>query len=170
MHHSGSRTRSAAAITSGASDREPQDSNVKRRPIILLIALISTARLAAQTTADFSSPASGVSTSRNNASLITQDPQLIRDDVIMGKKYTVSGLLVRPFKAIKLHKAGSGLAKLLQAINPFSREQGPVEDVRFAGELSTRAWSSSVGWHPATPAIPNAVTHEMGLTFISVGR
>jgi len=138
---------------------------------MFLIALISTARLAAQsTTPVFTTATPDVSTSHNAPSLITQDPRLLRDDVIVGKKYTVTGLLVRPFKAIKLHKAGSGLVKLLQAINPFSREKGSPEDARFEGDLSTRAWTSSVGWHPGASGFPNAVTHEVGLTFVSVGR
>jgi hypothetical protein len=144
---------------------------VKRSPAILLIALISTARLAAQpTTTDFTEAAPNVAASRNNSSLLTKDPRLQRDDIIVGKKYTVTGLLVRPFKAIKLHKAGSGLAKLLQAINPFSREKDATEEASFEGELSTRAWTSSVGWHPGASGFPNAVTQEGGLTFVSVGR
>ena len=144
---------------------QDQHSDVKRWPVILLIALISTARIAAQeATADFTKA------TPDGSSLISKDPQLLRDDVIVVKKFKVSGLLVRPFKAIKLHKAGGGLVKLLQAINPFSREKDSREETRFEGELSTRAWTSSVGWHPATPAFPNAVTHEGGLNFLSVGR
>jgi hypothetical protein len=77
---------------------------------------------------------------------------------------------VRPIKAIKLHKAGSALTKLLQAINPFSREKNSTEEARFEGELSTSAWTSSVGWHPGASGFPNAVTQEGGLTIISVGR
>ena len=129
------------------------------------------ARIAAQeTNSDFTMATPQVSVSRNDVSLITQDPQQLRDDVIVGKKFTVTGLLVRPFKAFKLHKAGSGLVKLLQAINPFSREKDSTEEVRYEGELSTQAWTSSVGWHPGASAFPNAVTHEVGLTFLSVSR
>jgi hypothetical protein len=148
-----------------------QNSGVRRWLILLLIALISSARLAAQpTTTDFTEATPEVSVSRNNSSLLTKDRQLQRDDVIVGKKYTVTGLLVWPIKAIKLHKAGSALTKLLQAINPFSRENDATEEARFEGELSTSAWTSSVGWHPGASGFPNAVTHEVGLTFVSVGR
>ncbi len=144
---------------------------MKRSPIVLLIALISTARLAAEpTTADFTTATPDVSASRNDSSLLTKDPRLQRDDIIVGKKYTVTGLLVRPLKAIKLHKAGSALTKLLQAINPFSREKNSTEEARFEGELSTSAWTSSVGWHPGASGFPNAVTQEGGLTLISVSR
>jgi len=139
--------------------------------IIGLIALISAEPLAAQqTTVDYSSATSGVPAYQNDSSLITKDPRRQRDDVLVGKKYTFTGLLVRPIKAIKLHKAGSALVKLLGAINPFAREQDSGEERVFEGELSTRAWTSSVGWHPGASAFPNAVTHEVGLTFVSVGR
>ena len=148
-----------------------QDSGVSRWPILPLIALISTARLAAQqTTVDFSTASPGTPASNVDSSLITKDPLLLRDDVIVGKKYTVTGVLVRPFKATKLHKAGSGLVKLLQAINPFSRGSDSTEEARFEGDLSTRAWTSSVGWHPGASGFPDAVTHEVGLTFVSVSR
>jgi hypothetical protein len=78
--------------------------------------------------------------------------------------------LVRPFKAIRFHKAGGALAGLFQAINPFSREKASTEEIRFEGELSTRAWSSSVSWRSSYSGIPNAVTHEIGLTALSVSR
>ena len=118
---------------------------MKRWPVILLIALISAAGLVAQESpTDFTTTTSDISAS-HNVSLISKDPQLQRDDVIVGKKFKVTGLLVRPFKAIKLHKAGGGLLKLLQAINPFSGTKDSPEEARFDGELSTRAWASSVG-------------------------
>jgi len=139
---------------------------VKRGPIILLIALIFAARLAAQeATADFTTPGTA-----DVSSLISKDPQLQRDDVIVVKKFKVTGFLVRPFKAMRLHKAGSTVLSLFQAINPFSRGKGSTENPRFEGELSTVAWSSSVGWRAGDSGISNPVTHEIGLTALSVSR
>ena len=94
----------------------------------------------------------------------------MRDDVLVAKKYKATGLLVRPFKAIKLHKAGSALAKLLQAMNPFSREKAQIEREDFVGDYSTRAWTTTVGWHLGASAVPDPVTQEVGLTFLSVSR
>jgi len=102
--------------------------------------------------------------------IVISEPQRVRSDEIAGKKLTVTGFLVRPFKAMRLHKAGGALAGLVQAINPFSREKESTENARFEGELSTVAWSSSVGWRAGNSGISNPVTHEIGLTALSVSR
>jgi len=114
--------------------------------------------------------APSATTSYAGPAVVIGEPQLARNDVVATKKFKVTGLLVRPFKAIRLHKAGGALASLFQAINPFSREGESREDPRFVGELNTRAWSSSVGWRSGSSGIPNPVTHEVGLTVLSVSR
>jgi hypothetical protein len=137
----------------------------------LLFSLLVTVRLDAQEkTADFSTTAPGVSGSRDNSSLFTQDPQLAREDVFVAKKYKATGLLVRPFKALKLHKAGSALVNLLKAINPFSRKEVSTEGDDVIGTESTRAWTTTVGWHLGASAVPDPVTQEVGLNFLSVSR
>ena len=122
---------------------------------------------AQQTTAEVSTTTSDLAI---DLSLLTKEPKLSHDDVLVGKKFTVTGLLVRPFKAIKTRKLGSGLVKMLQAVNPFSRGGDSTEHPRFDGELSTSAWSSTVGWRPGASGIPDPVTQEGGITFVSVGR
>jgi hypothetical protein len=144
---------------------------MNRWPVILLFAFISTVRLTAEeATAETSATASEPAPFYLDPSLITKDPLKSRDDVIVGKKFTVSGFLVRPFKAFKGRKLGSGLVKVFQAFNPFSKGKDSTEEARFVGELSTQAWSSTVGWRPGASGIPDPVTHEVGLTLVSVGR
>lgn len=109
-------------------------------------------------------------TSYPNPAVVISEPQLVRKDEIVGKQFKVTGFLVRPFKAMRLHKAGGAVASLFQAINPFSREKTSAQDARFEGELSTVAWSSSIGWRVGGSSFANPVTHEVGLTALSISR
>jgi hypothetical protein len=106
----------------------------------------------------------------SSTAIVINEPQLVRKDEVAGKKFKVTGFLVRPFKAMRLHKAPGAVASLFQAVNPFSREKEITDDTRFEGELSKVAWSSTVGWRAGNSGIPNAVTHEFGMTAVSVSR
>ncbi|HEX5218260.1 MAG TPA: hypothetical protein VFZ59_01730 [Verrucomicrobiae bacterium] len=141
----------------------------------LFATAIFTSPLIAQETSQSGStnapgPASSYSTSYTSSTpIVITEPQLVRKDEVTVKKFKVTGFLVRPFKAMRLHKAPGAVASLFQAINPFSRET-ITENTRFEGELSTVAWSSTIGWRAGNSGISNPVTHEGGLTALSVGR
>jgi len=138
--------------------------------VLLMATTFALPMSAQQPSPDDSTIAPSATTTYTSPAVVIGEPQLVRNDEIAGKKFKVTGFLVRPFKAMRLHKAGGALAGLFQAINPFSREKKSTEDTRFEGELSTVAWSSSVGWRSGSSGIPNPVTHEIGLTALSVSR
>jgi hypothetical protein len=138
--------------------------------------VIFTSSLIAQETSQSASTnapgdSSSYSTSYTSSTpIVVTEPQLLRKDEVTVKKFKVTGFLVRPFKAMRLHKAPGAVASVFQAINPFSREKGITQNARFEGELSTVAWSSSVGWRAGNSGMSNPVTHEVGLTALSVSR
>src|SRR5262245_26428021 len=115
----------------------------------LFTAVTFTSPLVAQETnqngsTDSASASSSYSTAHTSESaIVITEPHLVPKDEIAGKKFKVTGFLVRPFKAMRLHKATGAVASIFQAINPFSREKDSKENKRFEGELSTAAWSSS---------------------------
>jgi hypothetical protein len=141
-----------------------------------LAALLTVVTFTSRLTAQPSSPGNSTldtpsaATSSLNPATVISEPQLVRKDEVAGKKFKVTGFLVRPIKAMRLHKAGGAMASLFQAINPFSREKSPTKDTRFEGELSTVAWSASVGWRVGGSNFANPVTHEVGLTALSISR
>lgn len=55
--------------------------------------------------------------------------------------------------------------------NPFvpsaTNNENKVEHIEG---LSTRAWTTTVGWHPGESAFPTAMTHESKLVLISFGH
>ena len=117
------------------------------------------------------SASSSYSTSYTSpTAIVIGEPQRTRNDEVSGKKFKVTGFLVRPFKAMRFHKAPGAVVSIFQAINPFSREKQTTENPRFEGELSTAAWSSSVSWNAGFPKLANPVTQENGLTALSIGR
>ena len=138
----------------------------------LFTAVTFTSRLVAQqqSTDASTTAAPSATTSYPTPTIVISEPQLVRSDEVVVKKFKVTGFLVRPFKAIRLHKAGSAVTGLFQAINPFSREKDSTRDARFEGELSTVAWSSSIGWRAGGSSFANPATHETGLTVLSVSR
>jgi len=140
-----------------------------------LAALLTTMTLASPLAAqrpdsDNSTINPSASTTYTSPTIVINEPKLVRSDEVTMKKFKVTGFLVRPFKAIRLRKAGSAVAGLFQAINPFSPEKESTRDARFEGELSTVAWSSSIGWRAGGSSFANPVTHEVGLTALSVSR
>jgi hypothetical protein len=142
----------------------------------LFASVILTSPLVAQETSQTASTnAPGASSSystsyTSSTQIVVTEPSLLRKDEVSVKKFKVTGFLVRPFKAMRLHKAPGAVASVFQAINPFSREKGTTENPRFEGELSTVAWSSTIGWRAGNSGMSNPVTHEVGLTALSVSR
>lgn len=88
------------------------------------------------------------------------------DDTIVKKNLQASGPLVRPFKAKKLREMPR---RVLHLFNPFARTEAAAETVSVR-ELSPRAWTTTVGWHPGGSAFSDAVTHEPSLSLISLSR
>ena len=85
--------------------------------------------------------------------------------VAVTPKLQASGPLIEPFKP---SQTSSTPKRLLQLVNPFAPvEPQPAPETRVKG-MSTRAWTSVVGWNPGGSAFPNGVDHESQMTFISV--
>ena len=89
--------------------------------------------------------------------------------VALGSKYQLTGPLVRPFTGLRTRGFWSLPLRLLQAVNPFAAKRVD-DDTGHAAGLSTRAWSTLVGWHPGASAFSDPVTHEPAMDLISVGR
>ena len=117
-----------------------------------------------------SAPSSYSTSYTSPTAIVIDEPQLLRKDEVTVKKFKVTGFQVPPYKAMRLHNAPGAVASIFQAINPFSREKEITERTRFEGELSTVAWSSTVGWNAGFPKMANPVTQENGLTALSISR
>jgi hypothetical protein len=68
----------------------------------------------------------------------------------------VSGPLVRPLKATSASDFGH---RIFSLVNPFSRE-APNVPAAASGPVSTRAWSTIVGYSPGRSAFPDGAWHE----------
>jgi hypothetical protein len=90
----------------------------------------------------------------------------VKPDVIEKKKFRFSGPLVRPFKAKRVREAPR---RLLNAINPFASRDAD-EEFKGAPRVSTRAWTTTVGWSPGASAFADPVTHESSMGVLSIGR
>jgi hypothetical protein len=102
----------------------------------------------------------------NSAALRAGDARLTRTDVSVGTKLQINGPLVQPFRAKRIRTLPRGL---LHLINPFARAE-PREEIERVGGISSRPWTSVVGWSPGASAFPDAKTHEPTLKLISVSR
>lgn len=134
-------------------------------PILFLAAdgVVVPQGLEASTTATNSTPVRGTTLV---SPPLTEGAALTQPDIVAGKKLQVSGPLVRPFKGKKIWNAPRGL---LHLINPFARAE-PRQKIERVGGLSSRPWTSTVGWSPGASAFPDAKTHEPTLNLISVSR
>jgi hypothetical protein len=91
--------------------------------------------------------------------------QVNQQHVAVTPKLQASGPLIEPFKP---NQTSSTPKRLLQLVNPFAPvEPQPAPQTRVK-DMSTRAWSTVVGWNPGGSAFPNGVDHESQMTFISV--
>ena len=52
--------------------------------------------------------------------------------------------------------------RFLKAINPFAPSE-PKEGFEKLGDLSPRAWTTTIGWHSGGPSFQDPVTHESSL-------
>jgi hypothetical protein len=84
--------------------------------------------------------------------------------VIVKRKLRISGPLVRPFKA----KTGSEFSKrVVHLFSPFASEDSSTQ-AEPSGPVSSRAWSTMVGWNPGRSAFPDDTWHEPQLRLISI--
>jgi hypothetical protein len=97
---------------------------------------------------------------------LTQDSAPAQADTVVKKNLRISGPLVRPFKAKKIVELPK---RVLHLINPFARPEAK-EGVENTRELSSRAWTTTVGWHAGGSSFQDAVTHEPTMTLISVSH
>jgi hypothetical protein len=84
----------------------------------------------------------------------------------VGKRFEISGSLARP---LKVKKIGEVPRALLQLLNPFAPAERKVELASTRG-LSTRAWTTVVGWNPGESAFPDAMTHESSLALFTLAK
>ena len=85
-------------------------------------------------------------------------------EIIVKKKFSITGPLIAPFKAKKLSEVPR---RLLHLVNPFARSEPKPERLN---DLSPVAWSTAVGWSTGGSGFQNPVTHESHMNLISVGR
>ena len=97
---------------------------------------------------------------------LTSDSAQAQPDTVVKKNVRISGPLVRPFKAKKIMELPK---RVLHLINPFARSE-PKEGMENTRELSSRAWSATVGWHTGGSPFQDAVTHEPTMSLISVSH
>jgi hypothetical protein len=89
----------------------------------------------------------------------------VNQGVAMTPKLQASGPLVEAFKP---NQTSSTPKRLLQLVNPFAPvEPQPAPETHVKG-ISTRSWTSVVGWNPGASAFPDGVTHEAQMSFVSV--
>ncbi len=152
-------------------DKPAPEASIKTmKPSFLLIlgfALGAGAALAQQGTqgsAPDTKP-SGLSANENLQAYLQRNSTPVKQPAPVTPNLQVSGPLVEPFKA----KQGSSTPKqLLQLVNPFAPvPPQPAPETRTRG-ISTRAWTSVVGWSPGSSAFPDAVTHEPHMSLVSV--
>ena len=101
------------------------------------------------------------------SSLLSDDKLNDKTDVAIGKKLRIGGPVVHSFKVKKAMEVPGRIIKLL---NPFAASEGAAPAIEQKRNLSTRAWATTVGFHPGGSAFPDATTHESSMTLLTVGR
>jgi hypothetical protein len=124
---------------------------------------------------------SNVSMGRTNAAALSFDtavspylnPELESKgaELRLGKALRARGPLVHLFHT---RKAGEVPKRFWQLINPFSRsEAAPESEVIHARDLSPRAWTATVGWHPGVSTFTYSLTQPeggQGIGLVSIGH
>jgi hypothetical protein len=112
----------------------------------------------------------GASLGRTNAPTVSFDtavsPYLSPDlqardsELQLGKSLHARGPLVQLLHTKKAREAPKNFWRL---INPFSRsEAAPESEVIRPRDLSPRAWTTTVGWHPGVSSITARLTSPEG--------
>jgi len=100
------------------------------------------------------------------SSLTAENTPKAAAEISVEKKVSVSGPLVQTFKVKRVSDVPR---RMLHLINPFAPAER-VEQFERTPDLSTRAWASTVGFHPGGSAFADATTHEPTMTLLSIGR
>ena len=141
---------------------------MKLGAVVIVILLLASGRLLAQLPSSVSAKpqisAGSLDTDTHLAPLVIPDAPLAQSDTLSTKHLVIQGPLVRPFKAKSVLDAPR---RLLHSINPFARRDH-VEQIENPRDLSPHAWTTFVGWHPGASAFADPVTHESGMSLISV--
>jgi hypothetical protein len=77
--------------------------------------------------------------------------------------HKVPDVVVNPIPSPDITGAAESVVRL-----PKIEKVGETPSIP-AGDPQSRAWSTSMGWHPGGSAFPEASTHEARLTLLSVG-
>ena len=97
---------------------------------------------------------------------LTTDLKSAEDETFAVTKHLrIEGPLVAPMKAKKVWDIPK---RILRALNPFAKSREPEQKSEFEG-VSSRAWSTTVGWRPGQSAWPDDTHHEAQLRLISIG-
>lgn len=115
-------------------------------------------------------PTNGASASFDAAvtPYLNTDLQAQRSEFQLGKGVRVHGPIIHLFHT---KKVGEIPKRFWHLINPFSRsESAPETEIVHARDLSPRAWSTVVGWHPGHPVFAEPLTHEGGLGLVTIDR
>jgi hypothetical protein len=87
--------------------------------------------------------------------LLEPSDNLYSDRFVLTRNLSASGPLVAPARA----KSFSDFARrVVNLVNPFAA--GPGLPAPAAAPMSSRAWSSVVGWSPGASAFPTEAHHE----------
>jgi len=137
--------------------------------IFLVIASVAMGGMAAPTASgDLSALPGEATVFRLNPSLFMRDSRLPRSDALrMGRNYQVDGFLVIPFKAVREEGWRSVPRRWLRAVNPF----GPAEARpawTTSGNLSPRAWTTTVGWSPSAMVFHDPLVREPQMVLVSL--
>jgi len=121
-----------------------------------------------QTSARDTKSAALLSASTNRLlSLFAEGTPTNQDNIAIGKKLRLGGPAVRVFKAKKVLDVPRRVLNLLNPFTPLERNEVLFTPTR---NLNSRAWTTTVGFHPGGSAFADATTHEPTMALISVGR
>ena len=100
------------------------------------------------------------------SALLAEEPSTTETEISVGKKIRVAGPVVQPFKVRKVLEAPRRVLDLVNPFKPAEREAA----IERTGKLNTKAWATTVGFHPGSSAFADATTHEPTMSLLTVKR
>jgi hypothetical protein len=136
--------------------------------LVVLLGLAAGQAVAQQTGREASATSTNSSALHDDSRLLAP---LLEDtkgsqELLVVKKIELGGPVIKPLKVKKLSEVPR---VILQLINPFAPSERKIEFQTTRG-LSTRAWSTVVGWHPGGSAFSDPMTHEPSMALVSLNR
>src|SRR5437588_1539347 len=87
-------------------------------------------------------------------------------DVIVTKHLQISGPVIHTLKTKRIRDVPKRFVDLL---NPFSKAE-PAQPIERYGDVSPRAWTTTVGWHPIATRLDDPTFRcDGGLSLVTVG-